>query len=330
MTTFFRYRLRFPAGLHVAAEGFGEESASVTVASDTLLSAVCAAAAKLYGPAGAVPLLDDGAVQLSSAFPFIRDEDFLPRPLTFFPEVPEEQYALLKRLKKVRFLSRSLFEAVLHGRVPEPEVDKLRNGLWYEDPPPEKPAHRVHLRPRVALDRVTGASQLYHVAEVYFHPEGGLFFLTRFRDDTVRRRFETALRLLADEGLGADCTLGKGLFEVDIDQVTLHLPEATDTYLFLSLYNPAPDERDRLRPGASAYALVTRRGWVSAPGGMTLRRRSTRFFAEGSVLAFEGPADPHGRLVPVLTREDAPELPYDIVRNGQALALPITLPKTAS
>ncbi len=74
------YYLRFPHGLHVAAEGFGEESVSQTIASDTLFSAVCVAVSRLYGAEGVQHLLEEGAVVLSSTFPFVGDERFFSTP----------------------------------------------------------------------------------------------------------------------------------------------------------------------------------------------------------------------------------------------------------
>ncbi|AEN73097.1 CRISPR-associated RAMP protein, Csm4 family [Rhodothermus marinus SG0.5JP17-172] len=319
------YRLQFPNGLHVAAEGFGEESVSPTVPSDTLFSAVCVSAFWLYGAEGVERLLKPGAVRLSSTFPFVGTEYFFPRPLSFFPKIPNEQYELLKRIKKVRYLSRTLFEQVLEGTQPEIRSDQIRGLFWFAGPPPDEPVMQTEVRPRVALDRVTQASEIYHFAEVHFNPrlDAGLFFLAQFEDPKVQQLFESALALLADEGIGADRTMGKGWFRWEREELTIRVPEATDRAVLLSLYNPTPEEAVAIAPYDSCYALVTRRGWVTVPGAMTLRRRPVRFFAEGSVLRFISQHMPQGRLVVVLSEKDAPELTHPVYRNGQALALPI-------
>ena len=322
---FVCYRLRFPHGVHVAAEGFGEESVSQIIASDTLFSAVCMAAAKLYGQEGVEPLLKAGAVQLSSAFPFMGEEYFFPRPLSFFPEVPETQYELFKRAKKVQYLSQRVFERVLQGDTLEIKKDQIRGPFWFAEKPPEQAIMVTQVRPRVALDRVTQASQIYHFAEVYFDREAGLFFLAKFRDNEVQQRFETALHLLADEGIGADRTVGKGLFRWEKRTLTLRVPGTPDHVVLLSLYNPKAEEARQLNPVQSYYAFITRRGWVTMPGAMTLRRRAVRFFAEGSVLAFTEAMLPEGRLVETLSPRDVPDLPHPIWRNGQAIALPIQI-----
>ncbi|ACY48520.1 type III-A CRISPR-associated RAMP protein Csm4 [Rhodothermus marinus] len=319
------YYLRFPHGLHVAAEGFGEESVSQTIASDTLFSAVCVAVSRLYGAEGVQHLLEEGAVVLSSTFPFVGDERFFPRPLSFFPKVPEEQYALLKRLKKVRYLGQTLFEQVLQGRAPEVHEEHLQGPFWSESLPSGRAIMATHIRPRVALDRVTQASQIYHFAEVYFDREAGLFFLAAFRSDEIQRLFETGLHLLADEGIGADRTMGKGWFRWKREELTIQTPEKENTayVMLLSLYNPRPEEASDIDPSRSHYALITRRGWVTAPGAMTLRRRAVRFFAEGSVLCFKENWIPRGGLVATLSPEDVPELPFPVWRNGQAMVVPV-------
>jgi len=322
---FYCYRLRFPHGLHVAAEGFGEESVSPTIASDTLFSAICVAASWLYGAEGVSRLLRDGAVKLSSTFPFVGDELFFPCPLGFFPKVPEEQYALLKRLKKVRYLSQALFEQVLCGQTVEVHENNLQGPFWFAETHSGHAIMATHVRPRVALDRVTQASQIYHFAEVYFDREAGLFFLATFENEEVQQRFEAALHLLADEGIGADRTMGKGWFRWKREELTIRTPEKENTafVVLLSLYNPRPEEASDIDPLRSHYALLTRRGWVTAPGAMTLRRRAVRFFAEGSVLCFKANQIPRGRLVATLSPNDVSELPFPVWRNGQAMVLPI-------
>jgi len=322
---FHCYRLRFPNGLHVAAEGFGEESVSATIPSDTLFSAICVAASWLYGAEGVCWLLREGAVKLSSTFPFVGDELFFPRPLSFFPKVPEEQYALLKRLKKVRYLSLALFEQVLLGQTLEVQENNLQGPFWFAGAPLGQAIMATHVRPRVALDRVTQASQIYHFAEVYFDREAGLFFLATFENEEVQQRFETALHLLADEGIGADRTMGKGWFRWKREELTIQAPEKENTayVMLLSLYNPRPEDVSDIDPLRSHYALVTRRGWVTAPGAMTLRRRAARFFAEGSVLCFRKNLIPRGRLVATLSHDEVPALPFPVWRNGQAMVVPI-------
>lgn len=337
MSEFLLYRLRFPYGLHVAAPGFGEESVRTTVASDTLFGAVCSAARLLHGVTGAEVLLAPDMVRLSSAFPFYGETLFFPRPLSFAPEFTEA--ATQKAFKRVRFIAQPIFEALLRGEAPAFDGGDVRQGCWATAPLPAD-LWRETERPRVAVDRVTQASNLYHFAEVHFGAEVGLFFLARFGSDAAEHRFSAALRLLGDEGLGADRTLGKGAFHLigddllplkdrPLPRLSVDVPEAPESAgLLLGLLSPTDAEVASLDPHRSFYGLATRRGWVTAPGGMDLRRRSARMFAEGSVLAFAPPLLPRGQTPEVLGREEFPSLPHPIYRYGQGLALPIRLVAT--
>ncbi|WP_243663283.1 type III-A CRISPR-associated RAMP protein Csm4 [Rhodothermus marinus] len=250
---------------------------------------------------------------------------FFPHPLSFFPNVPEERYTLLKRLKKVRYLGQALFEQVLQGRAPEVLDEHLQGPFWSTRSLSGRAIMAMHVRPRLALDRVTQASQIYHFAEVYFDRDAGLFFLATFKSGEIQRLFETGLHLLADEGIGADRSMGKGWFRWKREELTIQTPEKENTayMMLLSLYNPRPEEASDIDPSRSHYALITRRGWVTASGAMTLRRRAVRFFAEGSVLCFKENRIPRGRLVVTLSPEDVPELPFTVWRNGQAMVVPV-------
>ncbi len=325
------YRLQFRDGFHVAAEGYGEESVSPTIASDTLYSAICAAAYKLFGEEGVQPLLQPDRLRITSTFPFIRHNEetieyFFPRPMGFMPLQKEAvPYSLLKRVKKVAYLSQSVFERVIHGEVPIPEESAISGMLWTEKGHALPAVYRVLIRPRVALDRITQASQIYHFAEVYYHHNAGLFFLATWTDENVARIFEASLSLLADEGIGADRSMGKGLFSIEKDHLELYLPEDTSTRVLLSRYSPRQEELTFWEADRSWYAIVSQKGWISLPGAMTLRRRRTRFLAEGSMLSFKEPIEPLGRLVEVLSPRDEPDLAYPIFRNGQAFSIPVSI-----
>ncbi len=330
------YRIRFPDGFHVAAPGYAMEQAALTIASDTLFGAVCSAAATLFGPQKSADLLRSGML-LSSAFPFWKDQLFFPKPLSFTPKLQDAtEY---KKFKRVSYLSRRLFEQVLNGEHPPFNLENLLSGCWMdvpihkkderktEDKREEKLWHKVD-RPRVTLDRVTQASNLFTFAEIHFEPKAGLFFLARFPEDeggwNVKKSFEAALRFLGDEGFGSDRTVGKGWFQLDEpEELTLNTPLRSNRAVLLSLLSPTHEEVEALIPDRSMYALVTRRGWVTVPGGERLRRPSQRFFGEGSVLAFKDGRIPVGATRSVLGRDRYPELPHDIYRYGRCLALPI-------
>ncbi|MEM6337824.1 MAG: type III-A CRISPR-associated RAMP protein Csm4 [Bacteroidota bacterium] len=338
-----RFRLSFTSPFHVSSGGYGLESANVAVDSDTLFSAVCHTARMLYGDAGVEQLLRPGAVRLSSTFPYMRRRVkspdgtptvtyFLPRPLAYQPPLPDADSSLRKSIKKVQFIDEKLF-----GRLdtldPLDDADQQKSnghkkrvgGLWASHGLPDGGLLNERELPRVTLDRVTHASTLFYFSEVEFRKGCGLYVLAEFSDQDVRRMFVAALRLLGDEGLGADGTVGKGQFQVyqDAADQDVQFPDANNpnARLLLSLYNPTRAEQATLKLDESAYGLTTRRGWTSFPGAASMRRLSVRAFTAGSVLRTD--ADLQGRLVDVLDLEETHGV--RIRRNLQALSLPYRL-----
>jgi CRISPR-associated protein Csm4 len=338
---FTKYRLTFPDGLHLDAGTYGFENTEVNIHSDTLFSALCCAAVLLDGEEGVLALKEKA--HISSAFPFARykvkdkdewkDDYFFPKPLTprdfDFPNYSDE-----KKFRKLKYLNQSLLEADLAGNLPLADFDekRVKDGCWLAAEPDDEDfrVFKLSERPRITTDRTTQAAEIYHFSEVHFNEDGGLFFLADFDGDAkFKKQFESYLRLLGDEGIGADGTVGKGFFEIAVDEnVEIKTPDDANAFLMLSLYNPLEKEVPKILPKVSSYEILTRRGWASAPGIATWRRRSLRMFGEGSVLRFENNEKPVGNIPPVLKTSDkvGEVVPnHDVWRYGRAFCLPIKI-----
>jgi CRISPR-associated protein Csm4 len=274
---------------------------------------------------------------LSSAFPFSGGVYFYPRPLLRPPGLDEEGSPRLgKSLKRVQFISQAVFQTLIAGRPlagewleqdpRQPDRQRLRPELlaqggrilldpgesgqlaaaieaytgkrqiWTEGP-----------RPAVTVDRASSRSQVFATGQVRFAPASGLFFLARYADLSWRAPVEQALRMLGDAGLGGERSRGHGQFDLEIDQAfTLAEPQAPDAYTTLApLWLSDQDAQAGLLASAS-YGLLGRRGWVGAPGHLSLTKRSLFLLAEGSVFR----QLPAGALVDVrpLGQADKPPL----------------------
>lgn len=332
MTHLTRYSLNFPDGLHLDAGTYGFENTEVSIHSDTLFSALCCAAALLDGEAG-VKALKEKAV-ISSAFPFVGGQYFFPKPLT--PrDFAFSDYSDEKKFRKLKYLDQGRLEADLSGQLTAADFDAkmIRNNCWLAFIPDDDEDFRVlklSERPRITIDRVTQSTEIYHFSEVHFEEDGGLFFLADFDGDSeFKVRFTSYLRLLGDEGIGADGTIGKGFFEIrQVEDVAIATPDDTNSWLMLSLYSPTEEEVSKILTHQSHYEILTRRGWSSAPGIATWRRRALRMFSEGSVLAFKNNEQPVGNIPAVLKKSD--EVggilpPHEVWRYGRAFCLPIKI-----
>jgi CRISPR-associated protein Csm4 len=322
------YKLKFQSSCHIDAGTSVDGPSETFIHSDTLFSAVVSAASKFYGKEVVEKFLMPDAVVLSSAFPFYKDELFLPKPLHFFPANLKE-YEMVKVFKKARFVSTELLFKIISGVEVDEEYftkDFILNGCWrvnrnIKDNNSEERIFEVQEVPHVIMDRITNQTQIFYKSEVYFHKEAGLFFLAQI-DENLVNEFETVLRFLGDEGIGADRTIGKGLFEVEkVEDFSVPPLNHTGYYYLLSLYSPTKDEFQNISPEKSFYDLIIRGGYVL---NNTLNRKNLRMFTEGSVLFFNNDIKPKGCLKKVLDfNQYKNDLKSDIYRNGQALFLPV-------
>ena len=314
--------------LHLGIKETILEETSDHIHSDTLFSAICNAHRLLYGNEELEKLLQQFKGKtppflISSAFPYINETLLLPVPKSVdFGEYSEDK----KRFKKVRFVSKDIFDQIVRGETVKESVKEgnlLQSGqilltsgeksriedtrIWSEEE-----------IPRVVIDRKTSASNIYHFGQVMYSERCGMYFLIDSRDGEYVERLKAAMRLLGDEGMGGDRTYGKGLFKIkkpEFDTVSMDLTPRGH-FTTLSLYHPTKEEIPILKNGR--YELVGRGGWIYSLEGRNMRRRFIRMFAEGSV--FPAPADLYGDLVSVKPKEFTD---HEIYRYGYAFAIPL-------
>ncbi|RMG89526.1 MAG: hypothetical protein D6706_21215, partial [Chloroflexi bacterium] len=125
----------------------------------------------------------------------------------------------------------------------------------------------------------------------------------------------TALCSLGDAGIGGERSAGHGQFELEKGG-QISLPDGNGGLVTtLSPYCPADEAEmaQTLREDAR-YSLMTRRGWLGALAGLSLRHKSVRMLAEGAV--FAGQEDGvYGRLVNVTPK---PFNEHSVYRYGFA------------
>ncbi|MEO0102880.1 MAG: type III-A CRISPR-associated RAMP protein Csm4 [candidate division WOR-3 bacterium] len=294
--------------IHLGEKEGNLEGSLTFIHSDTLFSAFCSAFHLLYGKDELEKLLKNFEDKkpdflISSAFPYWGNRLFFPILL--------HQTFVKKGVKKVQFIEKDGFEELLIGE---------REGDWQTIPTDKEPYYPWELEniPRVALGRLDNhpGENFFHFGQTTYRDDAGLFFIIRYQNENFQTKFEAAMRLLADEGIGGDRSSGKGLMEKPIFQeIELNVPEEGDGIITLSLYYPNEDEVSNLANGF--YNLIERKGYIYSPYGSSLRRRSVRMFSEGSVF----PKEPEkiGKLVSV-TPNIFPH--HQVYRYGYLFALP--------
>ncbi|MDZ7338644.1 MAG: type III-A CRISPR-associated RAMP protein Csm4 [candidate division KSB1 bacterium] len=345
MPTAIIYRLSFRAPLHIGERGVALEETRVHVPADTLFSALCTSWRVLFGAEALErELLDwfsgteeEHPFHLTSAFPFAGEVLLFPKP------VGRLRNLLLssgdeKALKRVRFVSQEVLAALARGKQLQFSPKSCINGgvAWVSEREMEKLAAlvepagdqavlwRTATVPRVTLDRISNASAIWHFGEVHYARGGGLWFAAIFNPahgDQLRQRFDAALALLGDSGLGGERGAGRGLFTFTKNEGDL--PGVEDAPYFVTLAPFCPKDASQLAAltaDRSAYELIARRGWVTSPEGSNLRRKTVWMFAEGST--FSAATTLPGCLVDV-----TPEpCPHKVWRYGYAFPLGVNMP----
>ncbi|MBW1778621.1 MAG: type III-A CRISPR-associated RAMP protein Csm4 [Deltaproteobacteria bacterium] len=315
-------RLAFKSGLHLGTREGALEGTEPVAHSDTLYSAFLNGYRYLYGEKElerliALFLEEKKPFLFSSAFPFWKGVDYLP--------VPKNQIPRDKESKKIEYVDTLAFSRMLQGE----SLEDLRTEKMFRCIPAmdedtedgEKYPWKIQEAPRVGLDRRFNhpGDRYFHCSEAFFVLDAGLYFLIQVNDNTSIERIFGVWNLMADEGIGGDRSVGKGLFHYCVPgEFSLEVPDDADGQVLLSLYYPADSELDGIQK--AYYTLIPRRGYVFSPAGQSLRRKSVMMFTEGSV--FPAPPFYHGLFLDV-----TPDLfqAHRVFRAGTALSIPCRL-----
>jgi len=306
-------------GFHLGRRGLGMEETAVYLPSDTLFGALVHCLVQQEGPAAAAefvaPFLGDTPpFLLSSAFPFAGSVRFFPLPKRLADAAgvtPSEVRP--KDLKKISFISESLFRSILAG-VPLAEVyrqsHRLQDGHLLVSPaeladlpvPVRDGAAglwQVEKCPRVTLGRGAQNSAIYFTGRVIYAEGCGQWLgVQRLGSVSQIERLPGLLAMLGDAGLGGERSSGFGACQIT-PTGELALPDTGHgLWVNLSRYLPRLDEMAALYHPQAAYTLEMVGGWIDSPTNKGQRRRTLRLVAEGSLL---GPVakKPAGQMVDV-------------------------------
>ncbi|MCB0165231.1 MAG: type III-A CRISPR-associated RAMP protein Csm4 [Anaerolineae bacterium] len=309
---------------------------------------------------------------LTSLFPRAGDVRFypaLPLSLMLSAEALQRLHEAnrLKEVKKIAYISEALFEALCQGtklddwlpgqppQLADRGVYLQGSDLWLSRqeiehlPPAFRAVGRdgamskalraakvwdIDTLPRVTIDRLRDASNIFHAGRLNFGPQCGFWFGVEWRqpqallhNTPLRQGFETVLHLLSDSGLGAERNIGYGHFSWQQNgEKRLPNPPADGLFVTLSRYHPRQDDLATiLNDDRIAYNLVSVAGWLQTPSftEAAQRRRRLWLFAEGSVLKMPAANAILGNLVDVRPRYPTRDFSHPVWRYG--LALPIGL-----
>ena len=335
------YKLQMIAPLHVGTKGLDKTDTLEYFPSSTFFSALVISWLEMGQEAWVDAFELDNIqqsppLQITSAFPYVGDVFFLPRPmLPIMLEADEEQPSPVessiaptldkKSARKIRWISTEIFKAMLE---PDVRINELvEAGTLIQDNEVlmtreeearvtdilafDEDTYRIWKQPEqahVTVDRRTGAGNLHFVGSTFFQPGSGLWCMGRSREPEWLDHLEIALGYLADSGIGGQRSKGYGRFELETMPT---LPEfggqADGEYeILLSRTAPHQAQMGALIAEHSRYLLHEVGGFsVSYPYGQqrdhpsATLRRPVRMLQEGSVIQRQSGNLLTGRLLNV-------------------------------
>ena len=323
------YRLTFTEPLLLSKTGTDYADIELFIHSDTLKSALLVNAFQVgLATDQAKDFLD--SFLISSAFPYYHHSLFFPKPYFKLPiNANDNETKKNKQLKKIAFIEKESFFTIIQGGELNDRThkyyDKTGRFLFHQEQEKE-----ITIYKEEDVVHQTGINKqkdlLYATVRLRFNKEAGLYFLVQWQNKEYEALFNSALSLLADNGLGAYRTVGNGKFSYKKDETEFQIANIADAnaQLNLSLYIPATTEIENLKKDELlSYNLLKRGGYIASPEGatkMSWRKKTIFSFAEGSIFnttPLKGDCvdlKPEGVLHP-------------IYREGRSIFIPIKTPK---
>ncbi|MFA4646397.1 type III-A CRISPR-associated RAMP protein Csm4 [Pyrococcus kukulkanii] len=262
----------------------------------TLFGAIANAVREIYGSDETEKFIREFSekAKISSAFPYLGEEYFLPFPLNAEASLYEIFKGDISKIKEARekpYIPLDAFEKAI--RLQEFTVKDL-------------PYKKVEI-PKVSLDRVSQDSSIYFWDAVVFKENGGLYFLYDGPKDIFEKYIVPAMNFLGDHGIGGKRTWGYGLFVPEITEVYIDEPQG-NAFVTLSPMYPRNEN-----------SLIL---WkVEKIGGWSWGRRKPKvpMVLEGSVIR-----DDPGKMI-----ELDLGLPFKVYVNGKAFPVRTEAPGDA-
>lgn len=266
-------------------------SVSSTIQSDTLFGSFCWNYLDKFGEEKLKKIIDNQAIVFSNIFP----NGYLPCPI--LPNSDKEvnsmeEYAKLKKLKKVKYVSLSCFlEQLSDAKLHSLKEDMIDNA------PLESKAQVVV---RNAIDRNTGtglSGALFSDSETFYKENTKLCFYVMFDEDFLSKEELTeVIGFLTKFGIGKDKSTGKGSFELE-GIYESDLPKNKGNQYFITLSNGLPNNDCSLEYGK----LITK---FSKHGrGAIFLKNPVQMYVEGSVFKATEKKDYYGSYLDNVSKQ---------------------------
>lgn len=267
---------------------------------------------------------------ISNAFPYHADEFFLPRPIgrLNISVQGQQEREYRKGLKKIQFISSAIWKELVSGKHITVHPAQIQGEFLIAEANPdyEKPmVHVANQRVMVPRDGLHDAVPFAFEWTFFRHgkKESGLYCLVQSEKDRTDEIIKL-FKALGSLGIGADNTVGGGLFDIEVDETDIPSQEGNSTML-LSNYIPQEQEVHFLNLDTSLYSMTERGGYIAGSSNNRikhLRRKTIYMFEAGSV--FHTTQRLEGKIVNLAPQWNTGDM-HAVYRSGKPLYVNVNL-----
>ena len=324
MATYTLIKLKEMSPLHV---GTGKENYDFSAShlhSDTLSAALAAMKVRHDGEEGLKEFMDSFVI--SSAFPYIGDHFFLPRPLGKIELKVDDchEYISRKKLKSIKFIEQDLWKNLVAGKQVIVSISQLKNGFLLSNGTGFKQPYKSAVHQRVTVPRSDELdAEPFFFDWTFFEKNAGLYCLT----DATGEKLEELVRLfelLGEYGIGTDKNVGGGKFTIETQPFVMPDIKETQNQMLLSLYIPTEDELSLIDLENSRYELCQRGGYMAGSRENDfwhLRKKSVYMLGVGSIL--KTTAVLKGKVVDLQPTDYNDSRMHPVYRSGKPFVVPV-------
>jgi CRISPR type III-A-associated RAMP protein Csm4 len=324
-------KLFFNEPLALMSEKKDEFQNEVTsLASDMLKAAIISALALQASQEEVEKLNND--LMVSSAFLFYKEHYFFPKPLSRLPIKKTNDPGLQKKIKKIQFIEKSLFEKIISNEPVKLQKNQLiqNNKLWVDNSslfPTNIFKSQTEERVNIGNTNVFGEAEKgspFYISRTYFvqdDHESGLYFIAQTRETEL---LEKSLNILKDQGIGADRRVGNGHFEFEISSLSLLLPDSPNRKMLLSKFIPQKEEIENGLLENASYQLSKRGGYAAGSMNENFNHWSKlNIMTINESAVFDNKIPLQGKMVKLSTPEMEKAMSHPIYREGRAVTIPL-------
>ena len=292
--------------------------------SDTLSAALAAMKVRHDEDERVKDFLDSFVI--SSAFPYIGDHFFLPRPLGKI-EVEFydcDEYISRKKLKSIKFIEQDLWKKLVAGEKVVVSISQLKNGFLLSNVEDFKQPYKSAVHQRVTVPRANEQdAEPFFFDWTFFEKNAGLYCLVDATGTTLnelKRLFE----LLGEYGIGTDKNVGGGKFAIETQPFVMPDISEAHNQMLLSLYIPTEDELSFIDLENSRYELCQRGGYMAGSQENDfwhLRKKSVYMLGVGSIL--KTTAVLKGKVVDLQPADYNDSRMHPVYRSGKPFVVPV-------